>query len=225
MKTTTTTNRANGGGASRHYAKAVRHSRRVWVLKWMFPVAAVLAILAFTGTTMISRALPEGASIGDLVVTDGKLIMRNPVMTGPVDDARDYSISATRAVQELSAPAVIRLEDIVADFPVTRDDTAMLNAISGYYNRDEEFLVLDQPFTVTTESGMTAQLQDASIDVDAGTLKTQKRVDIKTEQARIVAESLVMLDSGREIVFEHDVHMTVLPGALKSDKKTGNETQ
>ncbi len=225
LKTTATTDRPNSGSVNRHYAKAVRHSRRVWILKWTFPVAAVLAVLAFTGSTMISGVLPEGASIGELVVTDGKLIMRNPVMTGPVDDKRDYSISASRAVQELSAPEVIRLEDIVADFPVTEGDTALLNAISGYFNRDKEFLVLDQPFTVTTESGVTARLQDANIDVDAGTLKTQKRVDIETEQARIVAESLVMRDNGAEIVFERDVHMTVMPGAFRSASGAGNETQ
>ena len=225
MKTTATIDWANRGDASRHYAKAVRHSRRVWILKWAFPVAAILAILAFIGSTIISRALPEGASIGELVITDGKLIMRNPVMTGPIDDTRDYSISASRAVQELSAPAVIRLEDIVADFPVTEGDTALLNAISGFYNRDKDFLVLDQPFTVTTESGVTARLQDANIDVDAGTLKTQKRVDIETEQAHIVAESLVMLDNGAEIVFERDVYMTLIPSAFRSESGAANETQ
>ncbi len=185
------------------------------MLKLAFPVAAVIAVVAFVGSTMISRALPEGASIGDTVISGGKLIMNNPVMTGPVGESSSYSVTAARAVQDLSVPSVIRLEDIVADFPMTGTETALLDALSGIYNRDEDFLVLDQPFTVTTESGMTARLMDANIDIDAGWLKTEKPVNIETRQGRIVAESLHMIDNGAEIIFEHDVNMTLNPGAIR----------
>lgn len=201
--------------AKKHYARAVRHSRWVWTLKLVFPIAAIIAIAGFVATTMISRALPEGAAIGDTVISGGKLIMNNPVMTGPVGETDSYSVTAARAIQDLSVPSVIRLEDIVADFPVNGADTALLDALSGIYNRDEDFLVLDQPFTVTTESGMTAYLLDASIDINKGSLKTEKPVNIETVQGKIVAESLVMIDNGAEIVFERDVHMTLNPGAIR----------
>lgn len=211
---------ANRGDARQRYSDAVRHSRRVTFLKWAFPVAALASVAAFTGSTMISRALPEGASIGEAVVADGKLIMRDPVMTGPVDEFRNFSVSAARAVQDLSVPAVIRLEDIVAELPVTLDDSALLDAISGIYHREDDHLVLDQPFTVTTTSGVTAQLQDASIDVDAGTLTTQKSVRIETSQGRIVAQSLTMRDHGADIVFEREVQMVLRPGAVRSAAET-----
>lgn len=209
-------NWVNRDDAGRRYSDAVRHSRRVWVLKWAFPVAAVLSVLAFAGSTMISRALPDGASIGEVVVTDGKLIMHDPVMTGPVDEVRNFSVAAARAVQDLSVPAIIRLEDIVAELPVTVDDSALLDAISGIYHRDDEYLVLDQPFTVTTTSGVTAQLQDAEIDVDEGMLTTRKRVHIETAQGSIAAQSLTMRDHGADIIFEQDVRMVLRPGAVRS---------
>ncbi len=221
----TSGNQRRVGDAKDRYAKAVRHSRRVWFLKWAFPSAALLSILAFTASTMISRALPEGATIGEVVVTDGKVIMSDPVMTGPVDETRNFSIAAARAIQELSVPSVIRLEDIVADLPVTQDDSAMLDAISGIYDREEDHLILDQPFTVTTESGVTAELQDASIDVDEGTLTTQKRVRIETAQARIVAQSLIMRDHGADIVFERDVQMVLNPGAVRSAAETTDDVE
>lgn len=206
---------ADRGIASKDYARAVRHSRWVWTLKLVFPIAAVIAIAAFVGTTMISRALPEGAAIGDTVISGGKLIMNNPVMTGPVGETDSYSVTAARAIQDLSVPSVIRLEDIVADFPVNGADTALLDALSGIYNRDEDSLVLDQPFTVTTESGMTAHMMDASIDINEGSLKTENPVNIETTQGKIVAESLVMINNGAEIIFERDVQMTLNPGAMR----------
>jgi lipopolysaccharide export system protein LptC len=42
---------------------------------------------------------------------------------------------AARAVQDLTAPDVIVLEDILADLPVSDGDQAVLNADSGTYNR------------------------------------------------------------------------------------------
>ena len=209
-------NRESSGGSSSRYAKAVRHSRYVWMLKWVFPLAAVLAVGFFVGSTIISRALPESVAIGDAVISGGKLIMRDPVMTGPVNEGGSYSITAARAIQDLSAPSVIRLEDVVADFPISATETALLDAISGIYVRDEEALFFDQPFTVTTEGGMRARLQDASIDVAAGSLKTEKKVDVETAQAHIVAESLVMKDNGAEIVFERGVRMLLRPGAVRA---------
>jgi len=207
--------RAGRSGSKNPYAAAVRHSRRVWILKWAFPLAALLAVGLFVGSTMISRALPEGVVIGDAVIAGGKLIMRDPVMTGPADEQRGYSITAARAIQDLSAPSVIRLEDVVADFPINGTETALLDAISGVYDREKAFLLFDQPFTVTTEGGLTARLQDASIDVEAGTLTTGKRVDVETAQGHIVAQSLIMKNHGAEIVFERDVRMTLRPGAVR----------
>lgn len=216
---------ASSGVVKKDYARAVRHSRWVWMLKLVFPIAAIIAIAAFIGTTVISRALPEGAAIGDTVISDGKLIMNNPVMTGPVGETDSYSVTAARAIQDLSVPSVIRLEDIVADFPISGADTALLDAMSGIYNRDNDFLLLDQPFTVTTESGMTARLMDASIDIDEGSLKTENPVNIETAQGTIVAESLVMIDNGAEIIFERDVYMTLNPGVIKQapDDAAGDE--
>lgn len=194
------------------------------MLKLAFPIAAVIAVAAFTGSTMISRALPEGASLDNAAISGGKLIMSNPVMTGQIGDTQSYSVSAVRAIQDLSTPSVIRLEDIVADFPMGSSEMALLNALSGIYNSDEEFLSLDQPFTITTETGMTASLNSAEINIKAGELKTDKPVSIDTNKAAIQAESLKLTDKGAKIIFEHNVRMTIKPGAVKSTSGINNDT-
>ena len=198
------------------YAAALRHSRRVKLLKVAFPVATLLAIVGFVGTTMITRALPEGASVDSAAITEGKLVMNNPVMTGRMGDDQGYSVKATRAIQDLAAQSVIRLEDIVADFPFNGSEMAVLSAISGLYNRDEQFLSFDQPFTVTTEAGMTAELSSAHIDIRSGKLSSDQQVRIDTDRATLTAQSLTMENNGATIIFDNGVRMTIKPGAVKA---------
>lgn len=202
--------------AASDYAAAIRHSRRVKLLKVAFPAATLLAVAAFVGSTMISRALPEGASIDRAAFSGGKIIMSNPVMTGQVGEDQSYSVAASRAVQDVSAPSVIRLEDIVADFPFGESEVAVLSALSGIYNRDEEMLTFDQPFSVTTESGVKAELNSANIDIKADSLKSDKQVRIETETATLIAQSLTMTDKGATIIFDNGVQMTIKPGAVRS---------
>lgn len=202
--------------ARRDYAAALRHSRRVRLLKIAFPAATLFAIAVFVGTTMISRVLPEGASVDSAAISEGKLVMSNPVMTGQMGDDQSYSVKALRAVQDLSAQSVIRLEDIVADFPFNGTEMAVLSAISGIYNRDEEFLSLNQPFTVTTEAGMTAELSSAHIDIKSGKLSSDQQVKIDTDKATLIAQSLTMENNGATITFDNGVRMTIKPGAVKA---------
>ena len=198
-----------------NYKAALRHSRRVRLLKFAIPVTALMAAVVFVGTTMLSRVLPEGASVDSAAIAAGKLVMNNPVMTGQIEEGRNYSVRAMRAVQDLAAKSVIRLEDIVAEFPFNGSEMAVLSAISGIYNRDEQFLSLDQPFTVTTEAGMTADLNSALIDIESGVLTSDQEVTIDTDKATLVAQSMVMEDRGAKITFDKGVRMTIKPGAVK----------
>lgn len=207
--------------ARRDYSVALRHSKRVRLLKFAFPAVTLFVVAVFVGSTMISRALPEGASVDSAAISEGKLVMSNPVMTGQMGDDQSYSVKAVRAVQDLSTQSVIRLEDIVADFPFNGSEMAVLSAISGIYNRDEEFLSLNQPFTVTTEAGMTAELSSAHIDIKSGKLSSDQQVKIDTDKATLIAQSLTMENNGATITFDNGVRMTIKPGAVKaaSDKK------
>ena len=160
------------------------------------------------------------ATVESAAISAGKLVMNNPVMTGQIKEGRGYSVRAIRAVQDLTARSVIRLEDIVADFPFDDSEMAELNAISGIYNREEQFLSLDQPFTVTTADGMKAQLNSAHIDIETGILTSDQEVIIDTGKARLVAQSMSMEDRGAIITFDKGVQMTINPGAVKSASET-----
>ena len=148
--------------------------------------------------------------------------MQNPVMSGQNSDARPYRMRALRAIQNLATPDVIVLEEIVADLPASGGGEAVLNAAGGTYDRAAQTLMFDQPFTVTTDSGMSAQFQSADIDLAGGAMTTAAPVSIRTEEASVVAQSMQMQDKGRVIIFKDQVRMTIKPSAVRSKDGVAN---
>lgn len=204
------------GRSHAQYKRALSHSRLVRVLKILLPLAAALVVVAFVVVSWLDNLVPDGVGIESVVIRDGKLVMQSPVMSGQSSDARPYTMRAARAIQDLSIPDVIVLEDIIADLPAPNGDKAILNAISGTYNRTAQTMMFDQAFSLTTEAGMTAQLQSANIDMASGGLTSDAPVSISSGGASVVAQSMQITDKGRVIIFHDKVRMTINPSALKS---------
>ena len=203
------------GRSHAEYRRAQSHSRLVRLLKFILPLSAVLVVVAFVVVSWLDNLVPDGVGIESVVVRDGKLVMQNPVMSGQSSDARPYTMRAARAVQDLSVPDVIVLEDIVADLPAPNSANAVLNAASGTLNKAAQTIMFDQPLSVTTEDGMKVQLQSADVDMANGGLVTDAPVSISTGDASVVAQSMQMTDKGRIIIFKDKVRMTINPSALK----------
>jgi len=204
------------GRSHAEYMRAQSHSRLVRVLKILLPLLAALVVVGFVVVSWLDNLVPDGVGIESVVIRDGKLVMKSPVMSGQSSDARPYTMRAARAIQDLSVPDVIVLEDIVADLPAPNGDKAILNAISGTYNRTAQTMMFDQAFSLTTEAGMSAQLQSANIDMANGGLVSNAPVSISSGDASVVAQSMEMKDKGRVIIFQDKVRMTINPSALKS---------
>lgn len=203
------------GRSHTEYRRARIHSRRVRILKIVLPLSALAVVVAFVAVSWLGGLVPEGVGIESVTINDGKLVMKNPVMSGQSSDARPYTMRALQAVQDLANPDVIELEDIVADLPVADGDKAVLKALSGTYDRTAQTLVFNQAFTVTTGAGMAAELQSADIDLASGGLVTKAPVSIRSPDASVVAQSMEMQDKGRVIIFQDKVRMTINPSALK----------
>ncbi|SOE17969.1 lipopolysaccharide export system protein LptC [Hoeflea halophila] len=203
------------GRSHAEYKRALSHSRLVRVLKVLLPLSAALVVVAFVVVSLLDNLVPEGVGIDSVVVRDGKLVMQNPVMSGQSSDARPYTVRAVRAIQDLSAAHVIVLEDIVADLPAPNDSTAVLNAASGTFDRRAQTILFDKPLSVSTDDGMTVNLQNADVDMANGGLVSNAPVSISSGDASVVAQSMQMTDKGRVIIFQDQVRMTINPSALK----------
>lgn len=202
----------------RQYRYALRHSRRVRRLKIALPLASGLLIFGFFALSWIGTSLPEGVSIESTAIEGGKIVMRSPVMTGETGSGQPYSMRAAKAIQDLTTPDLIELEEITANIPVSADLMAKLVASRGLYNRTAETMVLNEPFEVETSKGMKANLKSAEIDMNAGTVATREPVSVATAEMSVVADSMRILDKGRSILFQDNVRMTIDPSALNKAK-------
>lgn len=200
---------------AKDYKRAVRHSRKVRVLKIMLPVMAILLVIGFVSFSWYRSVVPEDFVVDKTGIEGGKLVMRNPSMTGQTANGRPYSLTALRAVQDLTTPDIIELEIITADIPVSHDDRAQITAASAHYDKSSEKIVFDSPFNVTTDSGKTASLSNAIVDVANGRFETLDPVSITLPEASIVANTLRMEDSGQTIIFEDMVKVTIDPKSVR----------
>ncbi|MCY0149559.1 LPS export ABC transporter periplasmic protein LptC [Hoeflea sp. G2-23] len=213
---------AYAGRSHAEYRRASIHSRRVRMLKFLLPLASALIVVAFVTVSWVDGMVPEGIAIESVAVRDGKLVMQNPVMSGQTSDGRSYRIEALRAIQDLATPNVVQLEEIVAELPAADGKNARLEAISGIYDRTAQTLRFDQPFTVTDETGFSAEMNSASIDMASNEMSTSDPVSIRSGEASVVAQSMNMQDNGRVIVFEDKVRMTIKPSAVRSGNGATN---
>ena len=207
---------------AREFAKAQRHTGRVRFLKIALPVVAILIILGLVAALVVRSLLYPTIDLGGISVDDGKLVMENPELSGFDGKKRPFSLSASRAAQDVENPARVELETISASLPIDDETFASINAGRGTYDAEAKTLVLDKRVHLKTSDGMEVVLEDADVDIDAGTLKTNKSVWAKSPGAEISSGSLLVEDNGKRIIFENKIEMTLVPSLLRKNQDEQN---
>lgn len=207
------------GNSAEAYRLATRHSRRVRMLKIALPLAAVLIGAIFAVVSIVRTYLPSDLQVESATIEDGKIVMRNPAIAGRNDDGISYSMKAERALQDMKQPDVIELQNILAKMPVNEKTIAEVVATAGIYDRGRNLLEMVAPFTINLNTGLKAAFQSAHLDVNGGTMSTDKPVSIRARSASIVAQSLRMTDKGRVIVFEGKVVVDIDPAAIRNKEQ------
>ena len=198
------------------FLRANRHSNRVRLLRIALPVIAVLIIAGIAGAYILSQANLPKVTVATTAFENGRMVMRNPVLDGVDGKQQPYRLTAKQAVQDPKQPKQVELDSISAEVPVQEGVYAHILAGTGFYDGDEKRLDLGGEIEVVTDDGMTAKLQDAAVNIGAGTLKTSNPVAMTTEQAKISAESMFVEDNGARVVFENRVRMTIFPDKIQA---------
>lgn len=206
-----------GGRVDAAFHRAQRHSRRVRVLKFALPTVAALAVAAFVGVSWLSVPAGLSVNIGDTAIENGRLVMAAPKLDGFTGDNRAYSMSATRAIQDLGNTARIDLEGIDAKLPFDDTNWVTVAAKSGMLDRGSNTLDLNSAVTVATDTGITAVLQSAKVDIARGDLDTADPVAITLDGARIEADSFQVRERGAVMIFENRVRMQIDGGRLNGE--------
>lgn len=204
---------------ARAYRLALSHSARVKKLKVLLPVAALIISLIFIGVSFIRTFVPENLTIQSAKIEDGKIVMESPAIAGRNDDGISYSMTATRALQDIANPNMISLENVRAAMPMSKDVIARVVASGGIFDRATDRMQMTSPFDVNLSNGLTAKFQSANLDVKAGTLDTPDSIRISTPEASIVADSMKITDKGKTITFTGGVRVDLEAASLNNQDK------
>ncbi len=191
------------------FQTAHRHSGRVSKLKMLLPLTAIALVVGFGASAMISFVPNVDVEIGSSSLEDGKLVMKQPKMSGFDKNNRAYDVTATRAIQDLKEPAIIVLESIDAFVPMDIKNMADVTADNGVYNSDTEKLVLRNNVFIKGARGMDIKLEEANIDMKTGAMESSKPVTVTSKDTDLTADSVIVEDNGARIVFKNRVRMTI----------------
>lgn len=189
------------------FANARRHSSRVRLLKILLPAAAILMLVVFASRSWIS--VPAGVSVNIAAsgVENGRLVMADPRLEGFTRDNRAYTMAAARAIQDIGGGSRIDLEEIEARVPFDENGWMTVVAATGVYDSNAETLDLDTDVKIVTDTGVTALLKSAVVDIAASSLASSEPVDITMDGTRIKADSMIVKDSGAVMIFDRRVRV------------------
>ena len=213
------------------YRQALRHSRRVRFLKRAIPLTAggatlVVIIVAFFNPF---RDVPANVSLESLGVSGSKITMEAPRLQGYKKDSRPYAVKATSAAQHIKTPHIIELSNLDADVAMGPDGSAKLTSPNGVFDSQKETLALRENVRVLTNTGYDIRLKQADAEFKTGHVVSNFPVEVDMNDGRIEADSLEIIDNGKQIVFTGRVRTTLVerdPNAKASAAapKTGTGT-
>ncbi len=198
-----------------------RHSRRVRMLKVALPLSAALMVAGLVAHSAMTSFEGTSIDVSGVGIQDGELVMTHPKLDGYTKDDKPYSMSAARAVQDLSDAQKIELEDINAKLPLDNDGWAKINAATGTFDRGANTLDIDSPLTVRRHDGAVVHLQSAKVDIGSGQIESDKPVEIDMSGSRIAANSITVTDHGNVMTFKDRVRVTLTPDAAKAAATDG----
>lgn len=201
------------------FTKARRHSARVRWIKRLVPVTIVVAVLGIGAVSILSRlklSIDLPFDIGHLTLSGSRLTMELPKLSGFTDDNRGYRITAKTAVQDLTRPDVIELSDIEARLELADKGWASVNAKTGSFDTKKQFITLGDGVDLAMNGGYGGKLEDADVDIKAGTIATAHPVVFTYLDGKLVADRLDVTDRGARALFQGhvqlDFRMSNLPG-------------
>lgn len=197
------------------FKRASRHSWFVRFLRVAFPAIGLFVVFIVGGSYFWKQAGAPTVTIEETTLTDNRIVMKNPELKGFDKQERPYVLNASEAIQDVKNPSAIELHQIDANVPMQDGVYADIKAGNGFYDSKQKTLKLGGEVDVTTKTGMLIKLQDADIDMNAGTLITQSPVFMSSPQAKISANMLSIEGNGEIVKFNESVKMTIYPDKIE----------
>jgi lipopolysaccharide export system protein LptC len=201
-------------GLEARFAAAARHSRMVRILRIAVPAAVILALAGIIGVSIFNpfrMLLPKlPVDMGNLVVSGTKITMESPHLAGFSTDQRPYELWAKAAVQDLTDPDHVELKTLRAKVLMEDRSTVTMDARTGLFDSKQQLLDLRKDIFLQSSTGSEANLSQAYVDINKGTVTSDEHVDVKLLNGTLTADKLRIFNSGEVVRFEGHVVMNLI---------------
>jgi len=191
----------------RSVRSAGRHSRMVRVIRIGLPAALVLGGLGYGAFTyfkpMDLLSIPRVT--GKLAVQGSKITMELPKIVGITRDQRSYQLTAETAIQDITKPDEVELQNLHAEMEMAGADMVVITAKSGTYLTKGDKIVLREHVVVTSTQGYNAKLHQAVVDMKKGNVASDQPVEVRMPSGLINANGMEVENSGEVVRFINGV--------------------
>jgi lipopolysaccharide export system protein LptC len=197
---------------ARAFIRARKHSRRVRILRIAIPAVLVLTLgitllISWLDPLKVLVRLPGDA--GRLVISGTKITMEAPKLSGYTRDRRWYELSARAASQDITKPDAFELYDVRARIETEDKSQIFLSAKTGWFDRKAGVLTLKDEIILQSSRGEEIRLSEAVVDTGSGEIISNRPVEVRTQQAKLNAQRLEVINSGEIIRFIGNVVMNL----------------
>lgn len=212
--------------ADARYAKARRHSRRVRQLRLAVPVMVAAAMLTIIGISLFNpfRILSKlPIDIGKLGVSGTKITMSSPHLAGFTPDNRPYELWAKSAVQDVTNPNNVELNELRAKVQMEDKTGITMDAKTGLFDTKTQLLDLKDNIFLQSTTGYEARLTQATVDIGGGIVTSDQPVSVKLLNGTLDANRLKISENGALVRFDGGVSMILIPDQPPKDGSTDNQ--
>ncbi|WP_131114581.1 LPS export ABC transporter periplasmic protein LptC [Lichenihabitans psoromatis] len=203
---------------TRAFRAARRHSRHVKLMRSVLfggALVVTLLVIVFAIFDPFHKILP-GLSVEKTSLDGTKVTMSRPKLAGYHNDGRPYVISASSAVQDIKVPNIFELRDMDAHLTMQDKTLTHVTALTGIYDSTLDTMSLTSDVHITNDAGLEMKARDAHIEFKTGSVVTKNPVTVAMRGNTIDADSMQMVDGGKQVTFEGHVHTMFLPGSDKT---------
>ena len=195
----------------RAFFRATQHSRVVAILRKALPVVAVIVTATYFISTRLNVTVGGvTASVSGVEVNDGNLRMVNPVLKGMDKKNGSYVVSAEYADQDMKNTKMIKLHAIKAELTNEQKGWSRMQAVRGLFNSETQRLTMYDDIRVSTSSGVTGKLTQASLDMQGQIVRSHQPVAFDLPNGTVRARALTLHSAEKTILFRSQVHVHII---------------
>jgi lipopolysaccharide export system protein LptC len=210
------------------YGDAMRHSRRVRLLRKAIPMACLAAVagpIVWGVISPFARTIAD-VKMGAISVSGSKITMESPKLSGFKKDNKAYEVTADQAIQDIKVPSVVELNRLTARLEQDEKKFVRLTSDWGKFDQGADKLDLKGNVRVRTDNGQEADLLSAVVNVKSGDVTTTEPVTVRAPSGTISADRMQLRDNGKHAIFEGRVRSILIPSEepdAASDSRTKTE--